>query len=73
MTFKNNLISVVVNGRSSLPRAPWKREGQAAIEYLIIFIAVALTVITFISKVHNEGGKGVLDTHFDRMAQRVLR
>ena len=66
MTFKNNLIS------SNCLTLPWKRKGQAAIEYLIIFIAVALTVITFISKVHNEDGNGVLDRHFANMTEGIL-
>ena len=67
MTFKNDLIS------SDNFILLWKRKGQAVIEYLIIFIAVALTVITFISQVHNEDGNGVLDRHFTNMTEGILR
>jgi len=43
------------------------RSGQAVIEYVVIFIAIALLAGGFISK-----AKGVFEDHFNNAASRIL-
>lgn len=71
MTFKKYLI----NNSDSL-NTPAKADsirGQVVIEYVIIFIAVTLAAIGFISKVHNENSSGILDVHFQEMVNKTLQ
>lgn len=55
MKFKKSLISA-------------KFQGQAALEYVIIFAVIALLVGGFISK-----AGAVLNSHFNTMANQILR
>ena len=64
MTFKNNLISRNKDDNYL--------SGQVVMEYLIIFIAIAFTVIAFISRVHNTSNNGVMDQHFSNMVNAIL-
>lgn len=65
MTFKNNLISRNKDDNYL--------SGQVVMEYLIIFIAIAFTVIAFISRIHNPSNNGVMDQHFDDMVNGILK
>lgn len=46
--------------------------GQVVMEYIIIFIAITLLMIGFISKAHNESKNGILDVHFQEMVNQTL-
>lgn len=62
-TFKKNLIMGILR----------KGGGQVVIEYVVVFIAIALLVVGFISRVHNEDKKnGILDNHFQDMVSQTL-
>lgn len=43
-------------------------KGQSVIEYALIFVAVALSVVFFISRM-----RGVFDTHFQGAAAHILK
>lgn len=61
-TFKKNLIMNILK----------EGGGQVVIEYVVVFIAVALLVVGFISRVHNEDKNGILDNHFQDMVSQTL-
>ncbi|HLD41314.1 MAG TPA: hypothetical protein VJA84_03955 [Candidatus Omnitrophota bacterium] len=61
-TFKKNLIIRILR----------EGNGQAVIEYIIIFIAITLVVAGFISKAHNTDRDGIMDNHFQDMVKQTL-
>lgn len=61
-TFKKNLITYILK----------KGGGQVVIEYIVVFIAVALLVVGFIQKVHKSDNSGIMDNHFQDMVSQTL-
>lgn len=45
-----------------------KPKAQAAIEYIVVFIAFALVIAGFLSRV-----QGIFSTHFSSMTAHILR
>ena len=48
-------------------------KAQAVLEYVIIFVVIALLASGFIAKASGTDGNGALDTHFKTMVNQMLK